>query len=109
MANGGPVAAVEPEVISVLVQDKNLGWQARRDHPLPFRHDRFGRADQSNYRVALGAQFGIKARARLRAGIVRYAKDLATTLVELDWRAGIAGKQVGGHFGMNVIQACEQV
>jgi len=34
---------------------------------------------------------------------------LATTLVELDWRASIAGKQVGGHFGMNVIQACEQV
>ena len=47
------MAAVEPEIIAVFIDDENLRRDPQRDHPLPLRHDRLAGADHPHQRITI--------------------------------------------------------
>ena len=103
------MAAVEPEIVAVLIQQEEFARQARRQHPLPFGHDRFSRADDANHGVFIGCQFGIESLARGRIGIIRHPVDRAPLRAELQRRARVTGHQIRRHLWMHVIEPVKQI
>jgi hypothetical protein len=60
--NRAPLRSVEPEVVAIFVDYEEFGRDARRQQPLPLRHDRLLRADDANSRISSGAELAYKLR-----------------------------------------------
>src|SRR5689334_24249777 len=73
--DSGVVSTIQPEVIAILIEDENLGGQAKRQHPLPFCHDGLGGAYDAQNAIAVAGEFAVKARTALAATIIGDAVD----------------------------------
>ena len=86
--------AVDPEVISVFVDDENLGWNPRCQGPFPFGHQRLARTDDAEKRVAVLAEFAVKPAPQLAAAIIGNAIKPRGFGTESLGKRGIAGDQI---------------
>lgn len=103
------MAAIQPEVVSILIQDKNFAGQARGQHPFPFGHDGFVRADDSDHGVVISFQQGVQFLTGTRIRVVIDAIDASAVRLEILGQATVAGDQVGCHIRMNTVQARQQI
>ena len=103
------MAAIQPEVVAILIQDENFTGQPGGQHPFPFGHDGFSRADDSNHGVVIGCQQTIQLFARATVGIIGNAIDASSVRPEMLRQASVAGDQVGLHIRMNIVQAAKQI
>jgi len=109
MADVRKMPAIQPKIIAIFIQDENLAGKARGQHPFPFGHDGFGRANDSDYGIAIGVEQAVELLARTAVGIIGDAVNSASIHPEFLGHAGVTGEQVGGHIRMNAIEAGEQV
>src|SRR5262245_11635563 len=94
MADHGPMAPVEPEIVAVFVKDQKLSRKARRQDPFPFGHHRFSAADHAENRISVLLQFAIKSRSCLTTPVFSDAVDLGVFRVETGRQTGITSDQV---------------
>src|SRR5216684_2998201 len=109
MADVAEVTAVEPEVVAIFIQDENFGWEAGSQHPFPFGHNGFGRADDADDGIAIGAKLSVEPLAGVAVGIIGDAIDFTTAGLKIIWNAAVAGEQVGLHVGVNVVKSTEKI
>src|SRR5437588_6462525 len=109
MANVAEMSAIEPEVIAIFIKDENLGGKTGREHPLPFGHDRFGGADDTNDGIVIGVKLSVEPLAGVAVGIIGDAIDVTTRRLKILRYSAVAGEQIGLHRGMNIVESAEQV
>src|SRR5947209_7508624 len=89
------MAAVEPEIIAVLVDEENLGGDTERQRPFPFEHDGLAGADDAHESVAIGGELAVEPAASVAAAIVGGAVDAGVGGKALG-QTGVAGDEVDG-------------
>lgn len=105
-----PVGVVHPEVITVLIHDKELGFQGSRQQPLPLGHDGRAGAEDAHHGGLFGAQFRGEALCAIPAAVILYAIDAAVFRTEATGLAGITGDQIHLNVGaVNVVEGADEV
>jgi hypothetical protein len=93
------MAAVQPEIIGVFIDDENLGAETQSQHPFPFCQDGLARTDDPHMRVAILSQLGVEPALAGAPAVIRNAVDARTRLIPSLRCLRIAGHQVDRHFG----------
>src|SRR5579883_748740 len=102
-----PVTPVEPEIIAVLVDDKDFSGQLGRERPFPFGHDRLAGADDPGDRIIFRLEFRKEPLARLPALVIGDSKHFAAKAFG---DARKAGHQVDFDlFAVGFVQSRDQI
>src|SRR5262245_15678041 len=92
------MAAVEPEVVAIFVDDENLGGDAEGQSPFPLGHERLGGADDAGQRVSILRELTVEAAASAASAVISDAVQPRSFGSEAARKLGVAGDQIDGDF-----------
>ena len=91
------MAAIDPEIIAVFIENEELCRNFPRNHPLPLGHNGLRGAEDAQDVIALIAQQRVEPFPPVCAGIFARPIDRPLRLAERFWKSGITGNQIELH------------